>query len=423
MMLDPTIANPATLKLGNPLDDMTTALNNALMMEKMGDARRTRRKSESRNALLKKYTRPDGTIDREGLMYGAAQGDMGEMIPELQEDFDKHDKYQAEIADKQAGIQKTQADTVGQSMKNLVDVLPMIQTPQQYVDFIGKDPVLGPALQQRGMDLNKILAMPQPQFTELLNKQIIGAKDYLKKHYIEVDKGGTGGIYQMPEYGTGAPKQVATWNVTKDPNAGAGHWVQDWQPDGTVRNVPATPGMVTRPKPTPTLEERELAKELAERSRAAALVSQVVAKKYGLRTDVLPGSGDLRVTLTKPLTEKERWMLQKELDGISGAITDGVGPDGKPITKIELNMHTTAKQIRDQFGEILAPKAPKQMTEVELRAKARAQAAQLAKTMMIFDEGKINQMTEHIFQDLMSRQGAGPGGPSLRDELKAGGLL
>ena len=441
MAIDPTLAqaiiNPPQFKMPDPMVGMGNALNNAMLIDKLGTSRRER---ESRNAMSAAYRDnlgADGKYNQAGVARHIADAGYGDAIPGEQAKWYEIDKTRAEVGNIGANAAETRADTITKRTEIWKQRLVNVQNQAQYGEWFNQmynDDVLGPEMKKVGINpadvTGRVMQMPTQQFATLLNETKYG-KDALENQYTEVDKGGTGGIYRSPKIGGGAPKEVATWTNTKDPNSFSPHWVQDYDPvTKTIKHVPATPGMVTRPpKVSETPEEREVRTELAERGRAVALLSQALNKKLGIRTDVMPGSGDLEVMYAEPMSPKAEWLLQKELDAIGGTLIRDKDASGKTITKIMVNYATTAKAVRDHYDETLAPKAPKAQpvrSEVDLRIKARAQAIATAKSVFDLEEVNINKRTEEIFQDLMKRNGAGagaPGAPSLRDQLKADGLL
>lgn len=181
---------PATFKFGNPLEDTNNALNTVLLMEKMTDNRAKRRRTEGRNSLMKTpgVMNDDGSINRGKVKLAARDNDLSDLIPEYEEQWAKDDlnvanarKHEAEVGQVQANISKTQADDAAKRLENIGKMLSLAQTPQQVVDFITKDPVIGASLADRNMgpeQLNAAFSKMDPaQFQQVKNQMMMGAKD------------------------------------------------------------------------------------------------------------------------------------------------------------------------------------------------------------------------------------------------------
>jgi len=452
MPIDPTLARPAAFDPGNPLADMTTYLNNALMMDKIGEAKVGRQRIANRNALMKRHVKPDGTYKLGDIVYDAAQNEMGYDIPDIEEEIGKIDKLRSETAENTATAQKSQAETVVKMLEADKEMLGSVRTPQQLIEHYQQrfnDPILGPYMRSRGMDPDKTLAhIQQIRTPEQLNQFILaeqgGLDKVLKSHYVETNQGGTGAIYRMPEFGTAPPTKVAEWDVTKDPNRSAGHWVEDYDPKNhTVTHRPATPGMVTRPKPTAANTPPEV-KELQERAKAAAILATEITRQTGVRVKVHPETAQIEIeggNVLNPWVRNKIDNIARNLAGGALISNEGTNPrvDLQPNTTstgvtARVRQDNTLTYERGENGvERLVPKAPgvirqpvaeKEKSPVELRARARSQAIQAAKDAALMGvELDVDILTEAYYQDYLKRPGAGYGGPSLRDQLKSDGML
>lgn len=448
---------PATFKFGNPLEDTSNALNTVLMMEKATDLRAKRRRGEARNSLMQTpgVMKDDGTIDRPTLRTAAVKGGYGEFIPDWEEQWAKDDenvanvgKIKADTLKSAADASKTQADDIAKRLETTSKMLGLIQSPQQYVEFVTKDPVLGQSLTERGMGAEQLMMalgkMSPEQFQRFLVDQRVGADKALQNHYVTANKGGTGGIYQMPAYGAGAPKEVANWKVTENPNSFSKHWVQDVIP-GTnqVVNRVVKPGQITNTKPVgPSAEDKALTKAIADKTKAAAALVPELNKMGGGRFVVHPETGDIEIIGGQPMSP----VAQRRLDLLAGEYGAQIEMVPGQNPRIVLNDGTTLGTVQSiqraknslvwergpngverltnrTEGVERRPIEPKEKSAVDIRTQAISKALAWAKATYETDDGKIQAKIDEFYQDLISRPGAGYGGPSLREQLKADGLL
>lgn len=97
MPLDPLLANPATIKFADPMEQYGNFLKNSYLQEEIAKARRGEADDTAYNKLMADNVKSDGTYDRNALKGAFALGGQGKQIPKLEEHFAKLDKTKAEV--------------------------------------------------------------------------------------------------------------------------------------------------------------------------------------------------------------------------------------------------------------------------------------------------------------------------------------
>jgi len=237
-----SLANPQPLKIDfkDPLEQYANALGVANAMYKMEEGKRKEQSVNAMRQVFKKGIRPDGTYDEGQLRYGAAQADVGENIPDLDEWFNKNRKNKSEVDENNAQTRKTKVETRGKALENLkhswsrVDTKDPRTAVRQVMGILqreSQDPDLAEMLAEQGMDRDEALhnslgeldaAIKSNSLDNYLRKQMLGIEHATKMHYAQVNAGDRVITQAMPEYDvTGAPKPqvIATNVVGKSPNA------------------------------------------------------------------------------------------------------------------------------------------------------------------------------------------------------------
>lgn len=465
-MIDPgllnSIANPQVLKMGNPLDDASNALNAVLLKEKVTDLRGKRRRTDARNSLAQMpgVMNDDGSVNRPVYRKNAIAGGYADLLPEQEDQWMQEDKAVAELGNFKADSAKTMADTglvqtntIAKKMESLKPLLGTVQNAQQYVQLVHSDPDISRSLTERQMGpeqlMNALSRLTPQQFQQFILAQRVGDKESMQNHFVTANKGGTGGIYQMPQYGdVGTPKEVANWKVTENPNSIPKHWVQDVIP-GTnqVINKVVKPGDVTNTKP-PAQDPAAKAEALArtKRAQAASAVAAEVKKFGGGQVLVHPETGDIEIQGVMPMSPT----AQRRLDLLAGELGGQLEMVPGQNPRVVLYSDTTLGQVQSTLrmkqqdrnsltwevgangvrrmvpkaeGVIQMPDAPKTVDPVKLRAQARSQAIAEARAIGIFDQATIDQMADGFYQQYLDTPGAGYGGKDaatrLADEMRA----
>ena len=161
-----SLANPQPLKIDfkDPLEQYANALGVANAMYKMEEGKRKEQSVNAMRQVFKKGIRPDGTYDEGQLRYGAAQADVGENIPDLDEWFNKNRKNKSEVDENNAKTRKTKAETRGKVLDNFahewsrVDWANPRLAVQQSIALIEReknDNDFQEMLAEQGMDIEK----------------------------------------------------------------------------------------------------------------------------------------------------------------------------------------------------------------------------------------------------------------------------
>lgn len=166
MPIDPAIANPVTLKLADPSEQMGTALKNAYLMEEINKYKRAEDDDQATNDLIKRNYNPDKNTYRNSLMADAAQSGHGKIIPGMQKEWSEQDAREAKAGLDKADATKATAEAgkfdteaIAKELENVkpdlqnVDRNDPVKGLQQYsgvVDSMFKNPRLGPWLVARG---------------------------------------------------------------------------------------------------------------------------------------------------------------------------------------------------------------------------------------------------------------------------------
>lgn len=218
-----------TLKLNDPADQFGKVLNNAMLMEKMGEASRTRQRNAMLDTAMKSSMGADGRPDQTKLYRYLAENDMGSAIPGQMEDFAKVGKLQSEAGNIDAEAAKRKVEARGLFLKNFRDRLSGVATPEQYKAALGEvksdlvglqlaDDVKATAFVQ---NLNKELdhAVTTGTWEKFRADQRLGAEKAAERHFIEVNSGGQVDVMAMDKYGDGPATSIANKKVTESPNA------------------------------------------------------------------------------------------------------------------------------------------------------------------------------------------------------------
>lgn len=246
MPLDPMIANPATIKIANPLETYGDFLKNAYLQSEIKKANI----AANQNALLNKAWQQPGAIDQDGnanwgipVNYLAANGG-GAALPQLAMDRytanakqQEAAKNQAEAQNFQATTAKSKAETIGKLIDNMHQDLSKISpNPQsgfgQYVD-VAKNyythPEVSEYLKASGMtplqafqqDIDQAKqAVIEGRWPDHIAQMQMGIKDAAQMHenqYIDVNTGGAHNIVAAPKYGTPGAQSVGQLQTTLNP--------------------------------------------------------------------------------------------------------------------------------------------------------------------------------------------------------------
>lgn len=461
-MIDPgllnSIANPQVLKMGNPLDDASNALNAVLLKEKVTDLRGKRRRTDARNSLAQMpgVMNDDGSVNRPVYRKNAIAGGYADLLPEQEDQWMQEDKAVAELGNFKADSAKTVADTglvqtntIAKKMESLKPLLGTVQNAQQYVQLVHSDPDISRSLTERQMGpeqlMNALSRLTPQQFQQFILAQRVGDKESMQNHFVTANKGGTGGIYQLPQYGAvGTPKEVASWKVTENPNSIPKHWVQDVIP-GTnqVINKVVKPGDVTNTKPAVlTPQEKADLKSMEDKGKAAAIVATEISRKTGVKVKVHPETGQIEVIGGKVLNP---WKLN-EIENIANrlaaggeilnegggyriGLADGTTPAGVQARirqdntlAWEIGENGVKRSVVAAPGIIQQPVAPRETSPEKIRAWALTTATSWG-ARNFKSEAEIIQYADMLYNDRMSRPGAGYGGEDaatrLADEMRA----
>lgn len=223
--IDPTIPlGVKPVQIESPMNAMLqfsqlqgAQTQNALLGLKMQQEQRTQDETTRFNSLWQSAIKPDGTIDDQALIRGAAGAGLGSKIPALQEAVIKRQKDQREA-------DKAKIDLQNQVVEAYRDGAQGINDPQSAAAFVSamhKDPRLKDSVIAQ-VPLEQVLAkIPQDpaQFGAWKQEFSLGAKKFIelnKPTTSVVNAGGTSQVLQTPGLG-GAPQPVATVAHTATP--------------------------------------------------------------------------------------------------------------------------------------------------------------------------------------------------------------
>lgn len=209
MPLDPLLMKPmVTFDPGNPIEDMTGVLTNAMSMDKLrtaSDARRT--KTAINNAMGNAYDQ-NGKLDRNKVRTNLVAAGAADAIGPAEEEWYKNDKTQGETS-------KLNADADIKRLEFSRQFLGTVTNPHEYIDFMMKDDTIGKNLRDRGMTPEKMLAVLGPmdptKFNNFKEGQMAGVENILKNHYQVIGTKTGQDIVSLPESGTRPPVTVATY--------------------------------------------------------------------------------------------------------------------------------------------------------------------------------------------------------------------
>lgn len=257
MPLDPMIANPAPVKINDPLDQYNNFL---LASTRMSGLRKEKRDQEIRNALVEGYrqhTDAQGKTDFNALRSYVAQNGLGDVIPGMLDEEGKRSKTAAEIdetkaktgleqaktategftqQEKQANVAETKAKTFDQKYKTSLQFLngvspdPKVGGPQvaQWIAGNFNDPDIGPILLQRGLTSEAMIAdlkatKGEPAaFRQFVLNTVAGLAAASKQNITTEDLGGHKRVLSTPDLSFGtpqAPTVISDQKVTVDPNS------------------------------------------------------------------------------------------------------------------------------------------------------------------------------------------------------------
>lgn len=177
------------------------------------------------NALYSGAMNPDGTINREKLLQGAASQNLGSQIPAIQKSLFESDEAQSKV-------NKQKVELIDSKMKQSRAFLDNVQTPEDYMawhEANHRDPVLGPMLAARGITAEQsrakiVQALQQPGgLQQLITESKLGAEKFIEQNKPTLTKMDTGGeerIYSTPGLG-GAPTIIAQATKVQSPDSKA----------------------------------------------------------------------------------------------------------------------------------------------------------------------------------------------------------
>lgn len=210
----------------NPLNALARVLQvqglqreNELGGMKMDEYRRGIEQTNKLNQLYSQALNPDGTVNREALLRGAAQQGLGSQIPGLQKQFGEADKAGAEL-------NKTRAETMVKKAGLYRDALAGVTSPQQAAQWL--------ASQYQDPDIKGIFPMPFEQaaagipqdaagFQQWIQKQALGMGKFIEQNAPKVTQVNTGGAVELvstPGLG-GAPSTLQSYKRTASPESQA----------------------------------------------------------------------------------------------------------------------------------------------------------------------------------------------------------
>lgn len=234
MPIDPSILNNLqTPKIEDPLARYSNYLAVQQAMNQQDEYQRGLKERDTANTVYRNALRGDGTVDETSLLQGYASQGLGYKIPDLR-------KGLLELKDKQAGIEKTKADTllagenakkanleaVGKALEFHHKALDGVQTPEQAVAWIRSqysNPVLAQYHAIQGDTLEKDLGMlvnvaKAGKFDGWLTAMKLGSEKALENVYHTIDSGGKVDFVAARRFGTPNQTVVSSTPKTYDPS-------------------------------------------------------------------------------------------------------------------------------------------------------------------------------------------------------------
>lgn len=233
MPLDPTLTNPATVKLNDPMEMYGNFLKNSYLQSEIQKANIDARQNSLVNKAWNPQVNPNafdanGNPNFAGVTNWLGKSGAGSAIPQLEMDRQKAASDQAGAFKNQSEGTKFNAEAIGDTIKNLnTDLNGISLDPnvggQQYVDHLikyVKDPLIAQSLQSQGLsqqdafnqEVGKAKAAIQSgKWTDFLLDQKAGLDQVAKQHFEKMtDVNGHQNIVATPELSLGTPTSAVS---------------------------------------------------------------------------------------------------------------------------------------------------------------------------------------------------------------------
>ena len=237
MPLDPLLANPATIKMADPMEQYGNFLKNSYLQDQIAEAKQKRDDDTADNELYKRNYDPVKGLDKNAFLADAAKSGRGKNIPKYQEAWLKQDKLKAETDAQGATAMKNKAQAglfgsqeLEHTIKNLntalsgIDVADPAKGLPQYlahIDQFAENPVVTKMYTDMGMTKDQwknqaraeaYQAAASGQFPQLVLAHQDGLKTSMKQDISHMTALGPDGkqqaLFATNEYGTPSTTQV-----------------------------------------------------------------------------------------------------------------------------------------------------------------------------------------------------------------------
>lgn len=240
MPLDPVIANPATLKIADPLEQYTNYLRAGYLQDQIAEAKAAR---DEKNALRSAWSDPSlvgksGDEYYEGVEKSLLTNKRGDLIPGVRKTRAEIDKIKAEGAEKFANADKSKLETYakrfGISRDQLANISidPSIGQQQRFAQIKAesKDPIIAEFNASMGIspddyinrEVGKMMGAQTPEtWKQYLAMSMAGAENglgLLNNKIVTLDNGGTNEVISVNELNPSNPTTLLTRRKTIDPN-------------------------------------------------------------------------------------------------------------------------------------------------------------------------------------------------------------
>lgn len=231
--IDPSIAlNIRPPQIENPMNALARVMQIKGLQQdaelgrfNMEEKRRSVDENNRLNALFSSAVGPDGRLDRNRLLTGAAKGGLGSRIPGLQKQFLEQDKEQAELDTKKMEVASKRVDMMGQTL-GFVLQNPTLENAVAAINHLVQNGAMPPEKGQEA--LAKFQANPTPEaiasFAELGFRAALSAKEQLAKFETR-NLGGTTDTLAIDPV-TGQTRTVNSARNTQSPDSVASTAVQ-----------------------------------------------------------------------------------------------------------------------------------------------------------------------------------------------------
>lgn len=206
MPLDPLIANPASIKINDPMEQYGSFLKNAMMMDEIQKLKDSRDDDNATNNAMRVYAQPglDEAGKRSAAINSLATNKRGKLIPAMQLQFANADKAASESGKFTADADKANVEAVGKVYEQAHSLMAGMSSDPvkgygQYLDglkMMVTHPKVAESLKAQGMtpfDMYKQesekakQAISEGKWVDFRDQQLMGAKDAMEQHLKQAD--------------------------------------------------------------------------------------------------------------------------------------------------------------------------------------------------------------------------------------------